>query len=67
MPDSYYNTPVLGMVAQERFEAAAGHAPTVAGQFDKPFELRRLNRHGFTIITKHYSQASVDYALAEAI
>ena len=67
MADSYYNTPVLGMIAQERFESAAGHAPTVAGQFEQPVELRRLNRYGFTIITKHYSRASVDYALAESI
>ena len=67
MADSYYNTPVQGFIAQRNFENAAGHAPVVAGQFEQPFELRRMNRHGFIIITKHYSRASVDYAMAEII
>lgn len=39
----------------------------VAGQYDHPVEVRRLNRHGFVVITYHYSAMSERYALAEEL
>lgn len=64
----FYNTPIMGRGQIERMDAAdsGGHA-TVAGTFSEPVELKRINRHGFIIVTNHFSQASIDYALAEDI
>ena len=68
MPDSYYNTPVMGLTAQRQFDQIESEpVPLLPGQFETPFTLVRTNRHGFTIATRHYSQSSVDYAMAEEL
>jgi hypothetical protein len=58
-----FNSEIFGRERQMNIEneLTTGSSANIDGLFDEPRECKRLNRYGYTVITRHYSQASLDY------
>ena len=58
-----FNSEIFGRERQMNIEneLTTGSSVNIDGQYEQPVEFRWRNQHGFTVVTRHYSQASLDY------
>ena len=64
-----FGVPIVSRDRQAAHDAEYGRDRSlhISGMYDYGMELRRVNRHGYTVITYHMSVWSMDYEEAQRL